>query len=130
FSGSGFLSSKSKSKVGLNSVMDAAGVSRFKCSPGYIGFDCLIPIDKTLSKLLCYLKGVVDPNSTSPSAPTAPTISTAPTASNSSAADVTPTAAPTGPDGAPDRPLDARAACPLIVDIQKYMNKCVEDVLN
>ncbi|PVV03500.1 hypothetical protein BB560_002021 [Smittium megazygosporum] len=161
FSASEILSSKSNKKDDLNKVMDAVGVKRFKCSPGYIGFDCPIPNDQTLNKLSCYLQGkpgyskggvfiandlentgLSCPNKkVSTTTPTKTTTSTTPTTTTSttsttSTAYTTPTTSTKTTTSTtpavyttPTMPA-ARAACPLIVDIQKCMNKCVDDVLN
>ncbi|PVU89353.1 hypothetical protein BB560_006302 [Smittium megazygosporum] len=52
-----YLVGKSNQQADLNSVMDAAGVSRLSCVPGYLGLDCAIRDSATMSKLSCYLKG-------------------------------------------------------------------------
>ncbi|PVU84672.1 hypothetical protein BB560_007291 [Smittium megazygosporum] len=90
FSAVGVLSGKSNQLADLNSVMDAAGVKRFPCSPGYIGLDCGIPDNLTLNTLSCYLKGKPGKSAGAVFIYNDPTNS---------------------------------------VDIQKCMNKCVDDVL-
>ncbi|PVU92421.1 hypothetical protein BB560_006060 [Smittium megazygosporum] len=129
FSQYGMLVGKKTQKAALNKLMDTVGVARFNCVPGYLGLDCAIPSSESASKLSCYLKGKPGrskgglfinndyENTVTSAAYTTPV------------AAVAPTDAPDVP-GSPGGPLDARAACPLIVDIQKCMNKCVDDVLN
>ncbi|PVV01434.1 hypothetical protein BB560_004146 [Smittium megazygosporum] len=156
FSQNDILSGKSSQRAALNNAMDAAGIGRFKCVSGYLGLDCLITGDVNISKLSCYLKGKPGKSQggifmssdqenkgykcyTTTVAPTKPTASTAyttSTTSTTSTAYITPTTStktttPTTPAvyTTPTMPA-ARAACPLIVDIQKCMNKCVDDVLN
>ncbi|PVU90973.1 hypothetical protein BB561_004623 [Smittium simulii] len=97
----------------LLSGLQQAGVVGVKCRLGYIGHDCDLYKPEDVAKLSCFLKGkpgmskqgvflINDKENTG---------------KLSAAANVAP--APGG----------LRASCPLIVDIQKCMNKCVDDAL-
>ncbi|PVV03169.1 hypothetical protein BB560_002364 [Smittium megazygosporum] len=151
-----YLVGKPNQQADLDSVMKAAGVKRLKCNPGYMGIDCTIPDSATMTKLSCYLKGkpgfskggvcinkdlentgLYCPGSNiAPVAPTTYTRSTMPTAyttpatSTAYATPTMPTAYTTPTTSTAYTTPAAPVACPLIVDIQKCMNKCVDDVLN
>ncbi|PVU86502.1 hypothetical protein BB560_006699 [Smittium megazygosporum] len=156
FSQYGMLSGRIGQKAILNSAMDAAGVSRLTCKVGYIGLDCIIPDSATQYKLSCYLKGkpgrsgrgafidsdqentgrfcqqttVTSVVPTTPNTSTTTTKSNTSTTPNTSNTSTTPnTSTKTTTTNTPTTPA-APVACPLIVDIQKCMNKCVDDVLN
>ncbi|PVU91522.1 hypothetical protein BB561_004361 [Smittium simulii] len=97
----------------LLSAMQQAGVVGIKCWPGYIGVDCVLNNVDDVAKLSCFLKGkpgksgqgvfLLNDNQN--------------TGKFSPAANVAPASG------------GLRASCSLIVDIQKCMNKCVDDAL-
>ncbi|PVU86397.1 hypothetical protein BB561_006716 [Smittium simulii] len=100
--GVNYLSGKANQLGQLNAALSAAGLRGIRCMPGYIGLDCPINDVASASKMSCFLKGKPGKNQGAVFMYEDP---------NNTA------------------PGSLRAMCPLIVDIQKCMNKCVDDAL-
>ncbi|PVU86563.1 hypothetical protein BB561_006661 [Smittium simulii] len=119
------LSGKPNQRSELMDTLKNAGLTGITCNPGYIGLDCVINDPASISKLSCYLKGkpsksqgavfIYEDNQ-----------NTGKFCNEKLYPNVLPYPQPPYPAPAPG---NLRESCPLIVDIQKCMNKCVDDAL-
>ncbi|PVU85852.1 hypothetical protein BB561_006889, partial [Smittium simulii] len=100
----------------LKSALRQANAADVRCNPGYLGLDCVVENRDVGIRLSCNLRGKPgkDQGAQQQKAPPPP-----PPPSQQELAPPAPALAPGG----------LRAVCPLIVDIQKCMKKCVDDAL-
>ncbi|PVU88526.1 hypothetical protein BB561_004534 [Smittium simulii] len=124
------LSGRPNQLAELEATLKDAGLVGIKCRPGYIGLDCDVYDKALISKLSCYLRGKPgkhqgkvfmwqDDNNTGKwcdEKKYPPTVVAAAVAQARAAPAVAPAA--------------ERKACPLATDIQKCVNKCVDDAIN
>ncbi|PVU96774.1 hypothetical protein BB561_000971 [Smittium simulii] len=113
------LCGKGNQRSQLESALRQANAAQIRCNPGYLGLDCNVPAPHVVAEISCNLKGkpgksqggiflYQDPQNTGKYC-----------SKQQQPEYEAPAPAPGG----------LRASCPLIVDIQKCMNKCVDDAL-
>ncbi|PVU86774.1 hypothetical protein BB561_006560, partial [Smittium simulii] len=95
----GLLCGRPNQRSQLESTLRQANAAQIRCNPGYLGLDCNVPAPHVVAQIFCNLRG-------------------APGKSQGGQQ-----------GGARGQQGGAGASCPLIVDIQKCMNKYVDDAL-
>ncbi|PVU90297.1 hypothetical protein BB561_004947 [Smittium simulii] len=109
------LCGRANQRSQLESALRQANAADVRCNPGYLGLDCAVANRDVGIRLSCNLRGKPGKNQGG-------IFLISDTENTGKYCNGQPESAPPAPGG-------LRAVCPLIVDIQKCMNKCVDNAL-